>query len=235
MSKVKLNVGCGIGLLAGFLNIDKFMDYDALVEGHKTKEGSYKDSIIELEPDGTPAKFLQADISDTKLPDAYADYVLLNNVLEHLPMAQLQSAVTEMRRVMKPGAEICIICPDFNALCDLWTRAIASQTGTFENWGLFQYLAEVIYGNQAHEGEFHRSPITPDLLNYLLLLCGFENIRILVCPTHTPCPDYDGNRNSSEDIVRTDTLIAYGYVPQPAPSELRLSVSDGTKVAGGLK
>jgi SAM-dependent methyltransferase len=249
---IKLNVGCGIGLLAGFLNIDKYMDYDALVEGHRTKEGSYKDSIIELEPDGTPAKFLQADISDTKLPDAYADYVLLNNVLEHLPMAQLLPAIKEMKRVMKPGAEICIICPDFNNLAELWTKAIASQTGTFKNWDLFLYLAEVIYGNQAHEGEFHRSPITPDLLNYLFQLCGFEQIVVTCYPIHTAVPDYDGNRTALDSVCRTDTLVArakvpvtvsvelWEHIPAPeeivvVPNELCVNVSDGTKVKGGLR
>lgn len=231
----KLNCGAGIGILRGFISIDKYLTKEQIIEGWKSKEGSCQAAVVELEDDGSYPEYITCDISKMPFPDGYFDYALLNNVLEHLPMHELQGAVTEVRRVLSPGGTICLIAPDFNGLATLWVNNIANKVGSFTDWDLFRYVAECVVGNQTHPGEFHLSPITPDLLNFLLELTGFEKIRVIGVPIHTKCPDYDGNRTDPESIVRCDTLIAYGYVPEPLPSELSICVQDGTKVACGLR
>ena len=84
---MKLNVGSGEKKLEGYLNIDKFP----------------KDSTV-----------MQGDL-DTKinLPDAYADEILLDNVIEHVD--SVVNSMKEIRRLLKPGGIVHIYTPHFTS------------------------------------------------------------------------------------------------------------------------
>jgi predicted SAM-dependent methyltransferase len=235
---VKLNLGSGIRLMKEFVSVDKFLTQDDIIDGWKTKQGQYKNAEVEVEDDGTYPEFVQADILSLPFPDAYADYALLDNVLEHISMSQLLPVVKEVRRVLKPGGSVVIDCPDFNGICKLWIEHVGSKMGSFSDWSLYNHLAEIAYGNQAGEGEFHRSPITADLLNALLHSAGFDRIQIELHKMGAPSAAYDGCRAAPEGRLRNDTLVARASVPIPQETpggELSFCVSDGTKVQGGLR
>jgi len=241
MSKeVKLNLGAGICLLKGFVGVDAFLTKEQIIEGWTTKQGGCMNAIVQLEDDGSYPEYVTADICSMPFKDGSCDYALMDNVIEHLPMRNLFPALKEVRRVLKPSGKILIITPDFNAMCKVWMEHIASKVGSFQDWGLFHNCAEVFYGNQAGEGEYHRSPMTPDLLNHLLLLAGFENVMVHCHPVNNPVPSYDGNMCPPEAMLRNDTLFAGATVPMPVVEEspggeLKINVGDATQVKGGLR
>jgi SAM-dependent methyltransferase len=47
------------------------------------------------------------------LPDGHFDLILASNLLEHLDLDEALLCVGEMRRLLKPGGQVCIIQPNF--------------------------------------------------------------------------------------------------------------------------
>lgn len=165
---IKLNLGCGIWLREGWINVDKFMDEKAL----RSKKGAYKHARIEKN-----AKFVLADIGKMPFPDNYADMVEMNQVIEHFPIKQMATYMAEVYRVMKPGGKLRATTPSFNGVIAQWLDMVVNPP-----FNPVDYLdiAEVIYGNQLNEGEAHRSPITPEFLNYILTSVGFKKGSIFI-------------------------------------------------------
>lgn len=84
---MKLNIGCGEVRRDGWLNIDKYdsgqQDLIGDVEGH------------------------------IDLPDACADEILLDNVIEHVE--SIPAAMREIRRLLKPGARVTLMTPHYTS------------------------------------------------------------------------------------------------------------------------
>lgn len=226
---VKLNLGCGVGLLGGFINVDRYFSEHEIIKGWQTKTGFCANAHWE-----PGAEYCRANILSMPFEDNFADYALLNNVIEHFAMREVHPALLEIRRVLKPGGELAILAPDFNCLSRLWAEHVATKAGTFVDFQLYNYIAEVIYGNQIGKGEFHRVPITPDYLNMMLLGSGFGNITVTIYPMHQPGPtDIDGFVNLS-GVMRTDEIVARAFKPT-APAVLGIIVSEGVAIEDGMR
>jgi ubiquinone/menaquinone biosynthesis C-methylase UbiE len=57
-------------------------------------------------PLNIPISLKKGDVSKMPYPDGYFDTVLLVSILEHLKPVELQLALTEVRRVLKPGGQM---------------------------------------------------------------------------------------------------------------------------------
>jgi SAM-dependent methyltransferase len=159
---IKLNLGCGLWLKKGFINVDKFYNEDQL----RGRKGAFKSAKVE-----PGAKFVQADIGKLPFPDNYADYVEMNQVVEHFPIKQIATYMKEVHRVMKSGGKLYITAPSFNGVVADWLYMVSNPPF---NPSEFLDLAEVIYGNQLADGEMHKCPITPEFINFILTAVGFK-------------------------------------------------------------
>lgn len=146
---VKINLGCGIELQKGFINVDLY-DINEL----KKKEGVFKNVKI-------AGKYVQADVRKLPFPDEYADYILASEILEHIPLKDLNNTLREWVRVLKKGGRMVITCPDFDQVAEDWLH----DPFTPEIYG---DSAQVIYGSQLADGEYHKSPITKEFMQYYL-------------------------------------------------------------------
>jgi glycosyltransferase involved in cell wall biosynthesis/predicted SAM-dependent methyltransferase/Tfp pilus assembly protein PilF len=81
---ILLNLGCGLDVRDGFINIDMFSDNP---------------------------KVVRMDIRKLEIPDNFADFILASDVLEHFSHHQTDSVLSEWYRVLKPSAQIIIRCP----------------------------------------------------------------------------------------------------------------------------
>lgn len=92
---IKLNLGCGIKLLDGFINVDCHYEFD-------------------------DPRYLRADVRDLPFEDNSADYILARQVLEHIQTKDILNTLKEWLRVLKPSGRMVVTCPDFNQLAEEW-------------------------------------------------------------------------------------------------------------------
>ena len=64
--QIKLNLGCGIRLVKGFINVDKAFT----LEDIKAQAGPFRQAVCEK-----GAKFVQADMCNLPFEDNFADYI----------------------------------------------------------------------------------------------------------------------------------------------------------------
>ena len=156
--------------------MDKYLTADGL----KSKTGQYKDTVWE-----TGGKFVQGDILALPFADDYADLIECHQVLEHFQMKDVVPALKEMRRVLKPGGEIIITVPSFAACMLEFIRLEIAENSNIND---YIYIAQELYGNQIHNGEFHKCPMTVKLLKWFLTQAGFTGGTVAVFPRNEPIP-----------------------------------------------
>jgi len=164
---IKLNLGSGIALQAGFINVDYMFTLEELKKGAGKKGDFFEQGSV---PRG--AKFVQANITKLPFPDEYADVVEAHQILEHLRFKEIIPALQEVLRVTKKGGVIRFSTPNFDNLCLQWVNMLGKPQHLMD-WKSWMDQAECFYGYQANEGETHRNPITPYSLNNYLNLAGY--------------------------------------------------------------
>lgn len=179
--KVKLNLGCGNVLLDGWINVDKF------TLTHKGKKN-----------------FVEADLMRLPFERDFADYVLLDNVLEHFPIADVPQVLMECRRVLKPNGHLVVFVPDFNDIMQMWQE---TQNTGFNPYN-YRWAAELVYGNQMNDGEYHRVAMEPRYLNYVFHIAGFHKFEMIGCPRGGKCPtNYPGINSEPNSVLRVGMLL----------------------------
>lgn len=179
-NEIKLNLGSGIHLIEGFINVDISFDLKDLEEGIRRNSGTYANAVIDK-----GAKFVRGSIAELPFKDNYADYIEAIDSIEHVSFRQIGTAFNELYRVLKPRGTLVMMTTDFNELAALWTKDIAGKPFDFSK---YLNLMEVIYGHQiGGEGETHKTPFNLDFMTQLLLVSGFQkkNIEIFMYPTGT--------------------------------------------------
>lgn len=191
---IKLNLGSGIVMKKGFINIDLYDPEDL-----RLHRGICRDSKW---PKGSV--YIQADIRKLPFKDNYADYIEMFEVLEHIPFRDVIPLLKEIRRVMKPGAKLMMHMPNFDGLMKDWLDVV---TSTFDPKA-YIYVMETIYGNQLAGGEFHNNALNPQLLNYYLLEAGFKDGKLFVVPKHRELPTFGSEKFKKGTVARNELLLA---------------------------
>jgi len=142
----KINLGCGFDKRDGFLNVD-------LNAFH--------------EPD------LVCDVTDLRrLPDGYYEYVLANDILEHILRVKTQNTLKEWNRILKPGGVLELQVPNVIGLLNLLTHPDYQTPEKQEE------LLQCLFGTQGYDGDFHYPGFTEVYIRYLLESAGFDILQI---------------------------------------------------------
>jgi SAM-dependent methyltransferase len=191
----KLNLGCGIKVKKGFINVDLYEPEDL-----KNHIGVCANSIWEDD-----AVYVKADIRNLPFANDSADYVEMFEVIEHLPIRDLVPTLKEIRRVMKPGAELLMHCPNFDGLMKDW---MVTTYLPFDPDGYISVM-ETIYGNQRAKGEFHQSALNPQFMDWLVQQAGFGHGKIYVIPKNHPMEDLDigSEKFKAGTVARNEILV----------------------------
>ena len=177
---VNINLGCGVELLKGFINVDNTLT----IENLRSKKGLYRKAHIQR-----GAKFIQADMRKLPFGDNSADYIECLEAIEHIPFMEVEIAIKEMYRILKIGGELVLFTTDFDDIARIWVENISGQPF---NPNLFFSMIQVIYGHQLTEGEYHRAAFTPIYMNGLMQACGFNDFELVVYPRGSLLPKFKG-------------------------------------------
>lgn len=104
-----------------------------------------------------PADF-QADILKLPFKDNSIEEVYASHVLEHLAKKEVPLALSEIYRVLQENGKFTIIVPDL-----IW--CMNNFLNSPDHYG---FPLDAIYGNQEHEGEFHKTGFTMEMLKILV-------------------------------------------------------------------
>jgi hypothetical protein len=150
---LKLNLGCGDKILAGYVNVD-------VVEA---RAGMKPDVICDLH-DLVP------------FDDASADEILSVHVVEHFWRWEVRDVLREWVRVLKPGGRMVVECPNLESACRTFLEnprenAREDQAGQRTMW--------VFYGDPKWKDPLmiHRWGYTPESLGALMSEAGLGEVR----------------------------------------------------------
>jgi predicted SAM-dependent methyltransferase len=101
------------------------------------------------------------------LPDASVDEIWSSHALEHVACAKVSQTLKEWLRVLKPGARAIVQVPNFDYVARYWF------TGTDRAWA-----EQMVFGTQAHDGEFHKAAYTAATIKADMEAAGFTVERV---------------------------------------------------------
>ena len=222
MKKIKLNIGSGFHFSPGFISVDGYITKEQMLQlyGSKIPKG---------------ADFVQGKVQDLPFGNNYADYIETIDMIEHLPMADLTRAFSEMYRVLKPGGMLRIVTTSFDDVVKSWLDAsreltemvmlgedyskVFDETYSDTSWETIakkrvNLAMMVIYGNQFHGGELHMNAFTPAIMSIYLRNAGFkkEKIKLIVhtkgslAPTLPAAPKMATNSSLVNDTIVAEAI-----------------------------
>lgn len=107
---------------------------------------------------------VQAFMWDLPYEDGSVDTIICLQALEHVSKFAVVPTLTEFKRVLKSGGKLQVSVPDLEWSCMNW---LSHQT---TEWNM-----DIIYGNQKHEGEYHKTGFSMAILAmYFNAVGGFE-------------------------------------------------------------
>ena len=112
---------------------------------------------------------IRAKMWDLPLAAGTVDEIWSSHALEHVPLEQVAPTLAEWFRVLREGGTAIIQVPNLDYACHYWL----SHPG--ETWAL-----QIIFGNQAHKGEFHQTGWSPATLRAAIEAAGFVVDRLAV-------------------------------------------------------
>lgn len=117
---------------------------------------------------------VNADMWDLPYPDDSVEAIYSSHALEHVGKFEVMPTLMEWKRVLAPGGVVEIIVPDLEWCIMTWLKYQSND------W----YL-DIIFGNQAHAGEFHKTGFTPKMLEFYLREAGFVDLNFMLIESHS--------------------------------------------------
>lgn len=137
---------------------------------------------VDSRKEGRVQPDVQADITQ-RLPfdDDYADEIRAIHIIEHFQVWDAPQIVTEWVRVLKPGGQLAIECPDFDKVIAL--ANVPNIPPSFTFWA--------IYGDPRHKSPemMHKWCYGRKHLSQVMELAGLVDMRIEPCRFHHPIRD----------------------------------------------
>jgi predicted SAM-dependent methyltransferase len=117
---------------------------------------------------------LKAYMWDTPFEDNSVDFLVCMAALEHISKFQVVPTLREFSRILKPGAAFAIIVPNLEQAMINWLNKPTAQ------WEM-----DMIFGSQEHEGEYHRTGFSVDIIKWYFAYTELEIINIYDVSAYT--------------------------------------------------
>ena len=156
----KLQLGCGMNVLPGWLNSDRVAKADGVIIVEANRRFPFGDSTF--------------------------DYVFSEHMIEHLEYGDGLVALRECFRVLRPGGKVRIATPDIRFLFNLYGSAKSDLESRYVAWVAARFLREISVGangdvfviNNFLRSFGHRFIYDPATLAGALRASGFSGITV---------------------------------------------------------
>lgn len=115
-----------------------------------------------------------ADLWELPFADGSASFLWSSHALEHVESRKIHATLREWLRILEPGGKLILQVPDFNYVARYWL------VGPDRHWAEM-----MVYGRQSHEGDFHKTAFTAEVLRADLEAAGFVVERVEWRQTHS--------------------------------------------------
>lgn len=122
-------------------------------------------------------KTIMMDASELLFTDDSIEAIYASHILEHFSYLSVPSILRNWFSKLQPGGWLHINVPDLEWACreilkneEYTSPVFNSQEAVINN---------IFYGNQVHEGEYHKSGYTELILHKVLRDAGFADIQIV--------------------------------------------------------
>lgn len=149
-----------------------------------------------------------ADINIVKRlpwPDAHADFIFAEHVVEHVTQYQAIAFLRECRRVIKPGGVLRIAVPSIESI---WKRGDPEYFAFVKKWAPSLDLRGAMHAILHAHG--HQAAWTESLLQALLFFAGFDRVTSceIGCSSHPALKGVEGHgRVIGERMNRIETVV----------------------------
>ena len=140
----------------------------AYVPGLKLNIGSgvdYKEGFLNIDKYDSSAD-ANWDAKELPLNDNSVAQIFAHQLLEHLGTHEILPTLKEWHRVLKAKGNVIVIVPDLVSICE---KVLKNPE---DEWNLAK-----LFGNQEHEGQFHKTGFTPKRLFKLFGFAGFRQVN----------------------------------------------------------
>lgn len=134
----------------GTQKLDGFKGVDAFVEGED---------------------IIKSEMWEIPLGNESVDEIYSSHALEHVPMVKVQPTLKEWFRLLIPGGTLVLQVPNLDYAARFWLTHKPEE---------HPWAEMILFGNQAHDGEFHKCGFTPLGLQGDLQACGFVVDQIAI-------------------------------------------------------
>lgn len=107
------------------------------------------------------------------------DEIYSSHALEHIGKNRIVPTLTEWKRVLKPGGRIVLRVPDLRWCCEHWLEVARLYPADCDGWDM-----AVLFGSQTHDGEYHLTGFTPELMAKYLYEAGLTLDKVEYLWTH---------------------------------------------------
>jgi|GEM_PF-368527 len=146
---VRVHLGCGDVRKEGYINLDAF--------------------------DRTAADVL-GTVQALPLASNGVDLLESHHVIEHLSFEELRAALREWYRVLDYGGKVLIECPDLVENMRIFLDGDYVKRWLWYRWEYPHGRLAAFYGNQKHQGQFHKNGFDAERLAGLLEEVGFVKV-----------------------------------------------------------
>lgn len=164
-NKTFLHVGCG------------HARKDQTTSGFNTED--WHEVRFDIDPDVCPD--IVGSMTDMEaVPDAHVDAIFSSHNIEHLFPHEVEIALHEFHRVLKPNGFLVITCPDIQSVAELVSEGKLLETAYVSPAGPIAPI-DILYGyrpalKQGKHYMAHKCGFTEDVLNKALLRAGFQQV-----------------------------------------------------------
>jgi len=104
---------------------------------------------------------------DTPFEDNSVDFLVCMAALEHISKFQVIPTLHEFARILKPGSAFAILVPNLEQVLIRWLND--------PNVG---WEMDMIFGSQEHEGEYHKTGFSVDIIKWYFSFTELEILNI---------------------------------------------------------